>query len=148
MRALTILLLPILLSACSGDDPPQRKDARDTPPATDLATARETVPDVSPAPEPIKIPVLLQGHWAGLNEQCDDRRAVLELTILPDQLVFHESVGTVQSVTGQADGTFAVKAAFTGEGQSWTRTLSMDATDDGQRLTIVHDAVAITRKRC
>lgn len=72
----------------------------------------------------------------------------MELTITPDQLVFHESVGTVESITPQPDGTVAIKAAFTGEGQSWTRTLALRGSDDGQRLTIVHDGVAITRKRC
>lgn len=72
----------------------------------------------------------------------------MELNILPGQLVFHESVGTVQKATPGEDGRLSVIAAFTGEGQSWTRTLALSPSADGQRLTIVNDGAAVTRKRC
>jgi hypothetical protein len=41
-----------------------------------------------------------------------------------------------------------VKADFTGEGQSWTRTLALRMAEDGKALTIVNDGTAVTRKRC
>ena len=72
----------------------------------------------------------------------------MELTVEPDQLIFHESVGVVQSVNQQADGRLQVQAAFTGEGESWTRTLSFRPSADGARLTIVTDGTAVTRKSC
>ena len=114
----------------------------------DLATPTETMVDENkPVPKADNF-ASFQGLWSGLQDVCGDSRAVLELTVAPDKLIFHESVGTVQSVTPRSDGTIAVEAAFTGEGQSWTRTLALRGSDDGQRLTIVHDGVAITRKRC
>ncbi len=67
---------------------------------------------------------------------------------MPDQLLFHESVGTVKQVNQDANGRAAVEAAFTGEGQSWTRTLALTLSKDGKALTVVNDGTAVTRKRC
>lgn len=94
------------------------------------------------------IPASMQGRWAGMQARCDDRSDALELTIKPDQLIFHESVGTVQSVDAEEGGHIRVQSAFTGEGESWTRTLSLKPSADGARLTIVNDGTAVTRKRC
>lgn len=156
MRPFLFLLLGILPVACSSEQPPTRQDAEQKPasinsataPDEDLATPTETMVDEkAPAPK-VDFLSSFQGRWAGMQDVCGDSRAVLELTVAPDKLIFHESVGTVQSVTPRSDGTIAVEAAFTGEGQSWTRTLVLRGSGDGQLLTIVHDGVAITRKRC
>ena len=94
------------------------------------------------------IPAAMQGRWAGVADRCGDRSASLELTVTPDQLLFHESVGTVKDVQAEEDGRAVVKADFTGEGQSWTRTLALRLAEDGKALTIVNDGTAVTRKRC
>lgn len=83
-----------------------------------------------------------------MNDRCGDRAAVMELQILPDQLIFHESVGTVQTVRPDGDRRLSVTAAFTGEGQSWRRTILLNLAADGQKLTIVNDGASETRKRC
>ncbi|WP_031298737.1 hypothetical protein [Sphingobium lactosutens] len=114
-------------------------------PAEPVPTSETSKPPASPAG---MIPESLQGRWTGMQARCDDRSDALELTIKPDQLIFHESVGTVQSVDAQEGGEIQVKAAFTGEGESWTRTLSLKPSADGARLTIVNDGTAVTRKRC
>ncbi|WP_298398850.1 hypothetical protein [Sphingobium sp.] len=92
------------------------------------------------------IPAAFQGRWAGEAERCGDRAAALELTVAPDQLIFHESVGTVKAVREGADGRVAVDASFTGEGQSWQRTVEMRRT--GEKLIVTNDGTAVTRKRC
>lgn len=94
------------------------------------------------------IPAAMQGRWTGATDRCGDRSADLELAITPDQLLFHESVGTVKNVEPGEDDRAVVEAAFTGEGQSWTRTLTLRTSRDGKALTITNDGAAVTRKRC
>lgn len=111
----------------------------------------EVLPEEKPTETPqsaSSMPAALQGRWTGINNACGDRMADLELNITPDSLVFHESVGTVKSVSAGADGRIRVNAAFTGEGQSWTRRLELRPSANGRELTIVNDGAAVTRKRC
>lgn len=160
-----LLILPLLLvAACNrapesqGDQPGVVADIVDqTLPNMEAAPANgitpvETTPDVQKPPPAAAadglIPVGMQGRWAGAAERCGDRAAALELTVMPGQLLFHESVGTVKRVTQGDDGRAAVEAAFTGEGQSWTRTLALTLSKDGKALTVVNDGTAVTRKRC
>jgi hypothetical protein len=127
-------------------------DRRDAEPASNAIQTAEAPPAVDTPPSQATpaglIPASLQGRWTGVSDRCGDRAADLELTIQPDSLVFHESVGTVQSVTDGEDGAVRVTTAFTGEGQSWTRTLDLRPSADGDRLTIVNDGTATTRKKC
>lgn len=93
-------------------------------------------------------PVAFQGRWTGAKDRCSNAGAELELQITPKELIFHESVGTITLVTPQKDGKVAIDAAFTGEGESWTRRLEMRASADGRTLTIANDGQAVVRKRC
>ncbi|RJG52076.1 hypothetical protein D0Z70_21745 [Sphingobium terrigena] len=159
MRLVLALLPLIALAAC--DKPAEKPEVQPnvvanisdrTEPVPDKPQpVNATVPTQSPVPEKQAsgpIPAALQGRWTGVSDQCGDRMADLELNILPDQMVFHESVGMVEAVTPDADGQLSVKAAFTGEGQSWTRTLVLRPAADGATLTIINDGTAVTRKRC
>ncbi|MDO7836497.1 hypothetical protein Q4610_15730 [Sphingobium sp. HBC34] len=156
----------LLLAACDrpSDDAAQQPGVATTimnqaPPAirpTD-APANAIVPvepapriDTPPSPAASDglIPAAFQGRWTGAADRCGDRAAALELTIAPDQMIFHESVGAVQAVREGTDGRVTIDAAFTGEGQSWTRTLALRISADGRALTIVNDGTAVTRKRC
>lgn len=111
----------------------------------------EPLPDI---PQPRQqtvlglVPAGLQGRWTGVTDRCGDPGAVLDLTITPDRLIFHESVGTVTATDPGADGRYMLKAAFTGEGESWTRMLAVRLGAGGQELVIVNDGAAVTRKRC
>ncbi|MBV2149530.1 hypothetical protein KRZ98_14755 [Sphingobium sp. AS12] len=159
MRFLLALLPLIVLAAC--DKPAKKPEVQPgvvanisdrTEPAPDAPPpVNATVPTESPVPDvraSALIPAALHGRWTGVSDRCGDRAADLELNILPDQMVFHESVGMVEAVTPDADGQLSVKAAFTGEGQSWTRTLVLRPAADGATLTIINDGTAVTRKRC
>ena len=127
-------------------------NVEEAPPASNAITPVEATPEIdTPPPEAAPaglIPAAMQGSWTGVQDRCGDRSADLELTVTPDRLLFHESVGTVKSVTPGEEGRAAVEAAFTGEGQSWTRTLALRTSADGKALTIVNDGTAVTRKRC
>jgi hypothetical protein len=115
------------------------------PPVNAVAAGENRVEaEIPPSPGPV--PAALQGRWTGLSDDCGDRAAPLELNIGPDSLIFHESVGQVEKVTRGEGGAMRVTAAFTGEGESWTRTLTLKPAAD--TLTIVNDGTATVRKRC
>ena len=116
-------------------------------PADAVAPAPNGAGGEVPSPEG-PVPAALRGSWTGMSDRCGDRAAALELAVGPDSLIFHESVGTVQAVAKSEDGATRVTAAFTGEGDSWTRTLTFRPSADGRTLVIVNDGAATTRKRC
>ncbi|WP_230461182.1 hypothetical protein [Sphingobium sp. CAP-1] len=161
-------MMPLALLLCAAACGSEKKDAA-TQPGVVTNIMDQALPEARPADAPANgiapveaqpaidtpppsaapdglIPAAFQGRWTGEADRCGDRAAPLELTIAPDQLIFHESVGTVGSARAEADGRIAVDAAFTGEGQSWTRTLHMRRV--GDRLIITNDGTAVTRKRC
>ncbi|BAV64719.1 hypothetical protein [Sphingobium cloacae] len=160
MRFYLPLGLPLLLLACDGghdrqsgmnanienatppEEPVEEFPANNAaaPPGNDTAPGGEESGSL--------IPASLQGRWTGIGEDCQDRSAELRLSITPKTLVFLESVGTVTGVERQADGRLKIDASFTGEGQSWTRSLILKPSAKGQELTMVNDGVAVTRKRC
>lgn len=157
IRSIALTLL-VLTAAC--DATPQGNDAQPAIVAN-IVDADRSTPSPAPAnaiiappdqptevvnPQPAIIPASVQGRWTGESDRCDDRAAPLELTVAPDRLVFHESVGTVRSVRIGEDGGIAIDASFTGEGQSWQRTLTLTRT--GDRLVITGDGATTTRKRC
>lgn len=174
MRALLALplLLPLFLTAGCDDTPGdgpgmstnivnegQSYDVSPVPPEQDptLTPVDPVKPQASAEPDtaednapPAKgaIPAALQGKWTGLNDRCGDRSAELELTITPGSLIFHESVGTVRGVVSGTGGRVRVDAAFTGEGDSWTRQLELRPSASGRELTVINDGTAVTRKRC
>lgn len=100
------------------------------------------------APPSGALPSALQGRWTGLNDICGDRSAELELTVTPKSLIFHESVGNVTGVVSGTGGRLRVDAAFTGEGDSWTKRLELRPSANGRELTVINDGTAVTRKRC
>ncbi|HUD91137.1 hypothetical protein [Sphingobium sp.] len=166
MRKIVPLLPLLLITACNQKDGQQEQqpgvvsnivdqtmpEVRNGPTPANVITPIEAPPSIDtppppPAPDGL-IPVAIQGRWTGMDERCGDRAADLELSVAPDELVFHESVGKVKAVRTRDNGLVAVDAAFTGEGQSWTRTLQMRPSADGKTLTITNDGTAVTRKRC
>jgi hypothetical protein len=159
MRIYLPFALPLLLLACDGGHDRQSGMTADIenaapPDGQEEAPANNAVPPPENAASPNEteagslIPAALRGRWTGMDEDCGDRRAELKLSITPKDLIFHESVGTVTGIERQADGRIRIDASFTGEGQSWTRSLTLKPSARGQELTMIDDGVAVTRKRC
>jgi hypothetical protein len=151
------LALIIGLSACGRDsDPADNRMDQAQPNATErVETPGNQVTAIDPdtnesvaTDRADTAPVAFQGRWTGAKDRCTDSAAELELQITPKELIFHESVGTITLVTPQEGGKVTIDAAFTGEGQSWTRRLEMRASADGQTLTIANDGQAVVRKWC
>lgn len=167
MRNALPLALVILLAACNSERRDKEGDSRpgvvtniidqSVPDADDMPAADNRITPVEPRSDLDEgqpqqtgkgpIPATLQGQWAGVTARCGDRSDDLELTIDPGKLIFHESVGAVDQVE-RKDGGYAVRASFTGEGQSWTRTVMLRPSADGRTLTMINDGTAVTRKRC
>lgn len=174
MRALFLLPL-VLLAACEDQDggqPRMSTNIVDEEASFDVSnravTEDETVvraeegrpseatpnsadppPEQKPAVTPAgTLPASLHGRWTGLNDRCGDKSAELELTVTPKSLIFHESVGSVTGVAAGSGGKVRVDAAFTGEGDSWTKKLELRPSANGRELTIINDGAAVTRKRC
>ncbi|GGE38061.1 hypothetical protein GCM10011360_27320 [Primorskyibacter flagellatus] len=82
------------------------------------------------------IPEAVQGNWGLTENDCnpdfDPRKGLMVVTA--DTLTFYESraaLGPVSSVgPSRIEGTFN----FTGEGQTWTVQMSLDAQDAGMVL--------------
>ena len=166
MRMFLFLLPLALIAACdrkadgNGGQPGMVTNILDqmTPNGQEVAPAANVIVPVEPMPDipvpkpqvdvPNMMPTALLGRWTGVRDQCGDRMAELELNIMANSLVFHESVGSVKTVTPEPGGRYAIMAAFTGEGQSWTRVLDLRPSADGRTLTIVNDGTAVVRKRC
>lgn len=166
MRAALSLLLLAGLVACDGGsqgdvaksrlDAPLPDSANDgdsaEPPGNHVTVTHSDADQATEAEEdeeeeaPGQLPAALQGRWTGINDRCADAGAELELKVTPRQLIFHESVGSVAQVTRKGEGRVTVEAAFTGEGESWTRRLDMRAS--GDRLMVSNDGQTVTRKRC
>lgn len=160
MRGAMILLPLLVLSACGDrkDDQPgvagnivnQAMPDGDQVPQGDNIQTAEPLPTVPPAQGPVgaTIPAALQGRWVGIDESCADRTTERELTITSASLVFLESEGKATGISTGPNGSIRIDAAFTGEGQSWTKQLELRPSANGNELTVLNDGTAITRKRC
>ncbi len=161
MRAALTLFLLASLVACDGgsqdDSAKSRLDAT-LPNSSDEAEPQANRSDVADSTTdenvtveaeeeaPGQLPIAFQGRWTGMKDRCADAGAEQELKITPKELIFHESVGSVARVTRKGEGRVTVEAAFTGEGESWTKRLEMRAS--GDELTVSNDGQTVTRKRC
>ncbi len=156
MRRLLPLALLALTAACGRADEALNNtvdqalpNVMEAPPATNGVTMTDPgLNEVATADKADLVPVALQGRWTGTADDCANAAAELELKVTPNQLLFHESVGTIRAVKPQADGRIAVDADFTGEGESWTRRLMLHPSADGARLTVANDGTSVVRKRC
>ncbi len=160
MRA--TILLPLLMLAACGDRQDEKSgvvtnivdqtlpDVRAVPEGSNGIQTAEPAP-ASPAreaPSGSTMPASVQGRWKGLDESCADRATELELTVTPTSLIFLESEGKVTGLSHGPDGAIRIDAAFTGEGQSWTKRLELRPSANGRELTVLNDGRAVTRKRC
>jgi hypothetical protein len=135
------LLSLLALTACQA--PPQGNAANGAEQASAPVKQVETLPpdetavvekpDGKPVlvPASTKIPESLQGRWGLVPADCTSTRGDAKglLTVGADTLVFYESRARLQRIASAAPDRLVGAFAFTGEGQNWTRTETLELKD-------------------
>lgn len=145
---LSALLLP--LAACSSEKPasdreesPMNEQVRPEPaPEQNKGAESASTPSTASAPQPDKtrhdsqIPVSVQGRWGLVAADCTSKRGDAKglLTIDSTSLRFYESVGELKGVRERDSSRIVGEFLFSGEGESWSRVMTLDAQDAGQTL--------------
>lgn len=95
------------------------------------AATASAAPDVAAG-----IPAALHGRWGLVPADCTSTRGDAKglLTITADRLAFYESRGTIAQVVERDDSRLVADFAMTGEGQEWTRRMSLNVQDGGKTL--------------
>lgn len=141
--------LPFALAACNqqaGDAPPAPAASESPIPvepdggigdgATPLPAPGEDAGEPSPAPQGA-IPMALQGRWGMVPADCTSTRGDAKglLTVGPRTLTFYESVGRLDAAKERSENRLRADYAFTGEGMSWTRDVTLSVSEDAKTLT-------------
>ncbi|WP_242417282.1 hypothetical protein [Sphingomonas panni] len=149
----TTLKLRVVRASCADD---MSGAARDF--AATLTMDRRTVRGCgyvgTPAPPPEEaavaknhIPAQFVGSWNRDAAACADPAASVEgVRVTPDELWFHESVGTVKRVEPLGPDHIRLIADYDGEGQQWTATQTLRIS--GDRLKIMTGDQPFSRIRC
>lgn len=93
------------------------------------------------------IPAAFHGVYDSSPEACG-RPSDGRLAVTARELRFHESIGSVRSVTPGAAGRIRVEADYQGEGERWRNSHELRLSTDGAGLTISGDGVSFDRVRC
>ena len=148
MRKTLMIAVLLSLAGCGGGERAPSNDTIAVPEngAVTLPAPPET-PEPSPSavPSPTAsaspeagtgIPVALRGRWGLVPADCTSNRGDNKglLTITADTLRFYESVGTIGKTVERDASRIVADFAMTGEGQSWTRRMALDAQDGGKTL--------------
>jgi hypothetical protein len=139
-----VIALPAILAACSQEaTPPPPANVVERPTAPDPAAPLST-PAASQSPSPAgMMPEVFRGEWNRVTADCGTARNDSRLRIEAKQVRFHESSGEVLRV--REDGrTIAVRARYTGEGETWEDERRFTLSADGKTLS----ADGIDRVRC
>ena len=140
-------LLPLLaLAACQANAPDNAaNDAAAAKQAEAPVKEVETLPPDETVVEPeneaaeaptTAIPESMQGRWGLVPADCTSTRGDAKglLTITGDTLKFYESRAMLTKVVGNWPEKLKAEFAFTGEGQSWTRTETLSLTNSSNTL--------------
>ncbi|MBA2919918.1 hypothetical protein GON01_07615 [Sphingomonas sp. MAH-20] len=78
----------------------------------------------------------MQGRWGLVPADCTSTRGDAKglLTITGDTLQFYESRAKLAKIVGNWPEKLKAEFAFTGEGQSWTRTETLSLTNSSNTL--------------
>lgn len=144
MRPL-LLALPVILAACSQEAAPPSVTNEAERPTAPGPEAPLPVPAISPsAPaEAEVIPEAFRGEWNRVAADCGTARNDSRLRIEAKRIRFHESSGEVLAVREEGQ-TIAVRARYTGEGETWENERRFTLSVDGRTLS----ADGMDRVRC
>lgn len=153
------LLMPILIGASLlACEPPQgaqhepgQGNVIATPDSSSGAPAAAPEPPAAPVPaaalETKALPAAFHGTYDESKEACG-RPSEFRLAVTGSELRFHESIGTVRSVTAESPRAVSVAADYQGEGESWRNVRKLELSADGGTLTVSGDGTSLARVRC
>lgn len=154
-RAVPLMALAtaLALSACSkkADEPEVSasasapvETAEPAPVAVAVETEAITEPTATPEPEPTPtetvsattIPTSIRGRWGMVPKDCTSKLGDAKglLTISSGQLKFYEAVARLGKVKEADDSRIRATFSYSGEGQTWTQDVLLDAQDGGKTL--------------
>lgn len=140
MRRVVLSAFALSLAACqqqNGPDPVASETASPaiaptpsptgstTPVATGTGTSASGIPEFG-------IPAALQGNWGMVPADCNSQRGDAKglLRISGTTLTFYESVGKLGTIKERTDSFIQADFAFSGEGMTWTRGVTLSVSGD------------------
>lgn len=154
MRRLTIAAAILLIAACGSERQPSGKQveraiAHANAQGNEAAAAREAEPPPSPT-RPPPLPAAFQDRWGLVAADCDPARGDAKglMTITSDALRFYESRAQLSRIVGTWPEKLEAEFAFTGEGQSWTKTETLALTGSSNILIRTEDGKDLRYTRC
>jgi hypothetical protein len=84
----------------------------------------------------VGIPEPFRGRWGLVAADCEPGRADAKglLVVSADQLKFYESVGKLGEASERLPEQLRAQFAFSGEGMTWNREMSLAVRDSGKTL--------------
>lgn len=146
IRALPVIAVTVVLSlaACSKEPEPQPQPTQTQTTETEevfqqeaAPASEEPQPDASASSAPVdEIPLAVRGRWGLVPADCTSKRGDAKglLEVSADQLTFYESVAKLGTIKEAGENRIRATFSYTGEGQSWTQDVVLDAQNDGKTL--------------
>lgn len=160
----SLIVLTMALSACQKEaDKPAVENVtignvvEDTTPAEAAkAGVPPTASNAVPAADPEKvlsgIPMAFRGRWGMVEADCDVSRSDTKglVTVDAESLKFYESMGRLKTIDVVSPIEVKANFAFSGEGQSWTKTMTLKLDEGGTTLVRVEQDPSGTfrHKKC
>ena len=91
------------------------------------------------------IPTTFQGEWNRRLDHCGTGLNDSALRVEPRVMRFYESRGDVRRVARTGERAASIEADFEGEGETWSETVQLTLSADGEQLTTGSDE---PRRRC
>lgn len=158
MKQLSLPLLAILMAtasaACEKRDPvADELNAAPAAPAPDAVSGPLAGGPPGPAPEGSAtgpIPAAIQGRWGLTPADCTSTRGDAKglLEIAPESLKFYESRAVPGTSIEAGSQGISGNFNFTGEGQTWTKYVSLKLQGDGLVRTERNPMASYTYVRC
>lgn len=146
MRSRPILAgtLALMLAGCGSATTPQDTVTPEAADSVDSSTADgglDAAPsDRASAPAEdgmeMTIPGPVQGRWGLVPADCTSTRGDAKglLVVESQRLRFYESTATLGEVAERSGNRIRATFAFVGEGQTWSRDMTLDVEDGGRTL--------------
>lgn len=115
--------------------------------ADDAGSDQPSPPDT---PESKLIPSAFRGRWGINAADCDRTRSDAKgaITIGEKTIRFYEATATLGKITLNAPENFTGNFAFSGEGQTWNKSVNLKLTGSSNILERTDDEGSYTYARC